>query len=83
MNHFRSEHLFNQPLFLVRPDASTEQVLMHLSSVLRAGEAAAYELTESPGSNAAGLALSVVHAMEAAQVLVGKLLQDDERGAHV
>ena len=39
------------------------------------GEAAAYELTENPGFNAGGLALAVVHAMEAAQVLMGRLLE--------
>ncbi|WP_249677808.1 hypothetical protein [Pseudomonas abieticivorans] len=47
---------------------------MHLASYLRAGEAAAYELTDSPGHNAGGLALSVVHSIESAQVIVEMLL---------
>jgi hypothetical protein len=71
---------FSSSPFCVRPDVSAEQVLLHLSQVLRAGEAAAYELTESPGFNAGGLALAVVQAMEAAQVLVGRLI-DFEGGA--
>lgn len=78
MNDFGSEQPLHQSLFCVRPGASTEQILLHLYSVLRAGEAAAYELTESPGFNAGGLALSVVHAVETAQVLVTRLMEDDE-----
>ncbi|MGY4492318.1 hypothetical protein [Pseudomonas sp. TE3610] len=54
---FADQHFSSSP-FCVRPDVSAEQVLLHLSQVLRAGEAAAYELTESPGFNAGGLALA-------------------------
>ncbi|WP_416422351.1 DUF3077 domain-containing protein [Pseudomonas sp. App30] len=75
MNDALTNRALPASLFRVRDDVSAEEVLLHLSEVLRVGEAAAYELTENPGFNAGGLALAVVHAMEAAQVLVGRLLE--------
>ncbi|WP_455922065.1 hypothetical protein [Pseudomonas putida] len=66
----------NLPLFTITPGFNGEDALAHVTVLLKGAEACAYELTESPGDTAHGLAIALVHQLEQARGIVNALLAE-------